>query len=95
MRDTAYFPSSGTYVIEIAAKGDLANGEGPQMELLVDGNSKGKVFVNTNSPEIYTFELEVSPGNHEVSIAFNNDYCDPPNGADRNLFVDKISISYQ
>jgi hypothetical protein len=92
MNEDVYFPDSGTYLIEITAKGALANGVGPEMQLRIDGQSKGSVFVNTNSPEIYTFEVEVSAGTHEVSIAFNNDYYDPARGVDRNLYVDKIAV---
>jgi hypothetical protein len=88
----ANFPNSGTYHIEITAKADIAHGVGPEMELLIDGQSKGSVFVNTNTPEIYTFEIEVSAGMHEVTIAFGNDYYEPATGIDRNLYVDKIAI---
>jgi hypothetical protein len=86
------FPNAGTYSFEITAKGDLANSVGPEMELLIDGQSQGTVFVNTNIPEVYIFEVEVSAGTHEVAIAFNNDYYDTAQGADRNLYVDKIAI---
>jgi hypothetical protein len=90
----ADFPSSGTYSIEITAKADIAHGVGPEMELLIDGQHKGSVFVNTDTPQIYTFEVEVSAGTHELTIAFDNDYFDPATGIDRNLYVDKIAISY-
>jgi hypothetical protein len=94
MSEDVYFPNTGTYLIEITAKGDLADGVGPEMQLFIDGQSKGSVFVNTNTPEIYTFEIVVSAGTHEVAVAFNNDYYDPAQGVDRNLYVDKIAISY-
>jgi hypothetical protein len=87
-------PPSGTYSIEITAKADIAHGVGPEMELLIDGQHKGSVFVNTDTPQIYTFEVEVSAGTHELTIAFDNDYFDPATGIDRNLYVDKIAISY-
>jgi hypothetical protein len=94
MNEDVSFPNSGTYRIEITAKGDLANGVGPEMQMLIDGQSQGIVFVNTNTPDIYIFEVEVSAGTHELIIAFNNDYYDPVQGVDRNLYVDKIAISY-
>ena len=93
MNEDVDFPATGIYHFEIAAKGDLALGVGPEMELLIDGQSKGTVFVNTNTSAVFTFKVEVSAGWHEVAIGFNNDYYDPA-GIDRNLYVDKITISY-
>jgi hypothetical protein len=95
MSEDVEFSATGTYHFEIEAKGDLANGVGPEMELLIDGQRMGSVFVNTTASAIITFEIEVAAGWHEVAIAFNNDYCDPASGTDRNLYVDKITISYQ
>jgi hypothetical protein len=95
MNEDVDFPNSGTYRIEIKAKGDLANGVGPEMQFLIDGQDKGSVFVNTSTPETYIFEVYVAAGTREVSIAFNNDYYNRSQGADRNLFVDKIAIYLQ
>jgi hypothetical protein len=92
MNEEVDFPNTGTYRIEITAKGDLANGVGPEMELLIDGQSQGKVFVNTNTPEIYIFEVDVSAGTHAVTISFNNNYYNSAQGIDRNLYVDKIIL---
>jgi hypothetical protein len=94
MSEDVNFPNTGTYHIEITAKGDLAHGIGPEMELLIDGQTQGTVLVNTSTPEVYIFEVEVSAGTHEVTIAFNNDFWDPATRVDRNLYVDKITISY-
>ena len=95
MSEHVDFPATGTYHFEITAKGDLANGVGPRMELLIDGQSKGSVFVNTNTSAVFTFTAEVSTGWHEVAIGFNNDYYDPTKDIDRNLHVDKITYHPQ
>ena len=91
MNEDVNFPATGTYSFEIEAKGDLAFGIGPEMELLIDGQSKGTVFVNTNQSAIFTFEVDVSAGIHEVAIGFKNDYYG--SGVDRNLYVDRLTIS--
>jgi hypothetical protein len=93
--EDVHFSSSGSYRIEITAKGDLTHLAGPEMQLLIDGQSKGIVFVNSTTPQVYIFHFEVSAGTHEVSIAYNNNYYDLTLGIDRNLYVDKIAISYQ
>jgi hypothetical protein len=63
------------------------------MELLIDGETNGSIFVNTTTPQTYTFNIEISAGTHEVAIGFYNDYCDTTAGFDRNLYVDKMVIS--
>lgn len=37
MNEDIYFAYPGSYCFEIIAKGDLAYGVGPEMELLIDG----------------------------------------------------------
>jgi hypothetical protein len=94
MNEDVEFPATGTYHFEITAKGDLVNGVGPRMELLIDGQSKGSVFVNTNTSAVFTFKFEVPAGAHDVAIGFNNDYYNEAKSLDRNLYVDKITLSY-
>ncbi|GAH07314.1 unnamed protein product, partial [marine sediment metagenome] len=45
--ENVYFPNSGDYLLEITAKSDLAGGVGTEMQLLIDGQSKGIAFVNS------------------------------------------------
>jgi hypothetical protein len=92
MSDRVEFPQSGLYRFEIMARGRLAHGIGPEMELIIGGISKGTVFVNTTNHDIFEFDVELSAGSHEVAVGFNNDYYDKENGIDRNLYVDYIVI---
>jgi hypothetical protein len=93
MEEDVYFPADGTYRFDIIAKADLAYSIGPEMELIVDGETRGSIFVNSTTPQSYTFNVEVSEGTHEIAIGFYNDYYDASAGIDRNLYVDKIVIT--
>jgi hypothetical protein len=87
------FPVTATYHFEVLAKGDLVNGVGPEMELLIDDTIIGTVFVNTTTPGIFTFEVPIEAGLHKVAIGFSNDFWNPLKGLDRNLYVDKIILT--
>ena len=86
------FTESGIYRFEILAKGDLAQGVGPEMQFVIDGEIKDSIFVNTNQSQIYIFDIEVSAGTHEIAVGFKNDLYDPARGIDRNLYVNNIVI---
>ena len=92
MSEEVYFLSSNTYRLEITAKGALAHNIGPEMELLIDDQVAGTVFVNTITPDTFVFDVVISEGVHTVAIGFYNDYSDPATGIDRNLYVDKTII---
>jgi hypothetical protein len=64
------------------------------MELIIDENSKGTVFINTTTPQTFVFNVDVPAGTHELAIGFYNDVYNPTDGADRNLYVDKTTITF-
>ncbi len=74
MKEEVYFPGSGTHRFEIIAKATLAYNIGAEMELIIDGETRGSVFVNSTTPQTYVFNVEVSQGTHEIAIGFCNDY---------------------
>jgi len=94
MNEEVYFPTTGVHRFEITVKGDLAYNVGPEMELLIDGNIKGTVFVNTTIPQTFVFNVDVPAGTHELAIGFYNDVYNPADGVDRNLYVDKTTITF-
>jgi len=93
MSEEVYFPDTGIYQFEIIAKGDLVHDVGPEMGLLIDGEIIDTVFVNSETPETFSFEVEITEGTHELAIGFYNDFYNPSIGEDRNLYVDKIILS--
>ena len=94
MSEEVYFPDTGIYQFEIVAKGSLAHDIGPEMGLLIDGELKGTVFVNTETPENLIFDAAITEGVHDFAIGFYNDFYDSGEGIDRNLYVDKTTITF-
>jgi hypothetical protein len=87
-----YFAGTDVYRFEVTAKGDLALGVGPEMELMIDGETLDTVAVDTETFTTYTIDVEITEGSHTVSVGFYNDYYEPSAGEDRNLYVDKITL---
>ena len=93
MSEQVNFPYTGVYRFVIYAKGLLAYGIGPEMELIIDGVIKRTVFVNSETPAVYMFNVALTKGNHEFAIGFHNDFYESSTGIDRNLYVDKTIIT--
>ena len=60
--------------------------------LLIDGELKDTAFVNTTTPQTFTFDAEITEGIHQLAIGFYNDYYNPSASEDRNLYVDKTIL---
>ena len=93
MSENVYFPAHDFYHFEIIAKGSLANENGPEMELIIDGVVIETVSVDSEVPTTYEFDVEIQAGDREIAIGFYNDYYNPLLGEDRNLFVDVVIIT--
>ena len=89
--DNMDFAAGGTVRFEVMAWGNYVGGAWPIMEVRVDQIPVGTVTVNSSSWAAYSIQASVTPGMHEVAIAFINDYYNPPD--DRNLYVDKVTIT--
>ncbi len=85
-------PETDIYRFEIIARDRLIDATGPEMGLLIDGEIKQTVFVNTETPEVFVFDVSVTGGTHELAIGFYNDYWNPIADEDRNLYVDKAIL---
>ena len=77
---------------EVIAKGSLAYDIGPEMEFTIDGVRIDTVFVDTETPDTFVFDAEVTAGIRTIAIGFYNDANDISTGDDRNLYVDKVTI---
>ncbi len=94
MNEEVDFPDTGIYHFEITARGDLAHGVGPEMHLIIDGETRGTHSVDTDKAQIFVFDIQVSAGLHNLAIGFSNDFYDPAQGHDRNLYVNDIIILF-
>lgn len=75
--------------IVVRAKGEQCQGA-PQMTVRVDGAVVGTTQAPATAWTDYTFPANLASGNHTVNISFDNDFT---GGCDRNLLLDKISLS--
>ena len=87
------FPRTAVYQFKITAKGTVAQGVWPNMQLRIDQVSKSNTTVGSGTWTVYTVSTTVTQGTHNVAIAYTNDLNAPPE--DRNLLVDKITIIEQ
>jgi endoglucanase len=85
------FPSATTYTFIIRAKGSVAGGVWPNMELRIDGVTKATAVVNATTFTNYTSPLALSAGVHTIAVVFTNDAT--IGGEDRNLYVAKVNIN--
>jgi hypothetical protein len=84
------FASSREYRFQVNAKGTSAAGEYPNVRLEIDGEIVGEQMLQQPGWETLTFKAFVDAGVHRVSLAFTNDYWDPPE--DRNLDINWLKI---
>lgn len=82
----------GEYVLSVRAWSTPAGPEPARMELRLDGVTLQLFDVPHVATEPGTFEhrVRIAPGGHTLSVAFINDYYEPPE--DRNLLVDWLQV---
>jgi hypothetical protein len=56
--------------------------------LKIDGLVQDMTVLSSNQPLWYTLSANLTPGTHQLAVAFDNDAYAPPE--DRNLFLDRI-----
>ena len=88
-------PAAGQHIIEVLAWGSQAGADLPRMDVVVDNVVVGAVDVEVTSanPKTYRFEAPLTRGPHTIAVRFLNDFNDPANMADRNLWVDRFSVT--
>ena len=74
----------------VRARGSMAGGVGPTMQVLVDGVSVGSVEVKASAYADYSFGLKTVPS-QRVDIVFPNDGA--AGTEDRNLYIDTVSVA--
>lgn len=79
--------------LDIIAKGSYAGGGWPHMEVKIAGVLYDTITVDSATWKTFTVQAELSPGTHEVSLGFINDYYDGTPETDRNLYLDKVTIT--
>ena len=82
---------AGPTHITVSAKGQAAVNVWPHMVVTVDGVQVGQATVSASNWATFSFPYAATAGSHEIKVSFDNDYY--ANGQDRNLLLDKVSVS--
>jgi hypothetical protein len=85
---TFEFEQAGTYDLRVQARGDLAEGIEPHMEIRLDGTLVASADPTADPWQTYSVPVEVAAGTHRVQVAFTNDARTETE--DRNLLLDWI-----
>lgn len=82
--------AAGPYVFRIIARGTPLDEVYPIVALQIDGRHIADVQLTGSGWRAYPLEVELTEGEHELTLLYTNDEYRPPQ--DRNLSVDKIEI---
>jgi hypothetical protein len=99
IQTTASIADAGRYEFAALAWGTRAGDQLPRMVFRIDGNPVAEFDVDALAaePADYRAEVEISAGDHQIAVAFVNDFADPnaanANERDRNLLVDRFSLT--
>ncbi|GEM_PF-6503115 len=85
---------TGKIHFHVTAKGTKAQRVGPMLGLSWQGRSILNIEVSNPTWTDYEVETEARPGEFLLGIHFTNDLKDEFSGEDRNLKVDKVTISW-
>jgi len=84
---------SGNYELKVKASAHDANGEGPQLVVLIDGVAQDTVEVPAGPPKNFSFPLTLTKGNHLLQLGFiNNEILNSATNEDRNLILHEFSV---
>jgi predicted xylan-binding protein with Ca-dependent carbohydrate-binding module len=79
--------------VAIWAHGDRALGEWPIVQVSVNGTPVGQITVNTAQDHKFSLPIQADPGNATVELSFINDFNDPQNNKDRNVYIRQMKIT--
>jgi len=83
---------AGTWRISVTARGDLCQGKGPRLLVMVDKDQVASFRVNDTEFHEYAASATMSRGAHELVLVYDNDLSIPGEG-DRNLYVQGVTLS--
>lgn len=84
------FAAPGEYQFVLRVSGSEAGGVLPQVRIGLDGRPIADLLLEQSDWHTLRITTPVTQGEHQISLAFTNDYDDPP--ADRNLRIQALTI---
>ena len=89
-----FVPPVGKARLAITAAGTKVNGRGPGFMVFLDGRLILDGEIASEHWTTLEKEIEIMPGESRLRIRFINDAIDPVQREDRNLKLEKISMSW-
>ena len=81
-------------IFKLNFKSETAFGVGPYLHIRLDGLLVAKTMFNKEGWVSMVIKQEVDVGEHELSVEFLNDYHDPVQNEDRNIYLGELEILY-
>jgi len=87
-------PGPGTYRISVRAYQQAAGPDAALLSVEVAGQQPVLIPVTATAaaPAVYTSDVTLTQGAHQITVGFANDYYDQATGADRNLWIDHVLV---
>lgn len=85
---------AGTVRVQVTASGTKAKGRWPAITLTWQGRPIKTLEVASEQWTTYEFDLEVKSGESLLTVSFLNDERDVEAGEDRNVKLDRVSVSW-
>ncbi len=95
IRHETNIPVAGTYNIVVRAHASQAGNELAKMTFGVNGKVAGTrtIKATADTPDDYKFTARLKKGKQTLEVSFINDYWDPKNKKDRNLYLNGVHLS--
>ncbi len=92
---TVTVPIKANYRIAVRAYGQQAGPDPARLSIEVPNHAPIIIDVTATSasPAVYQTTVALPAGASQITVSFINDYGDPVTGADRNLWVDYVSVT--
>lgn len=87
------FGEGGSTTFIFTAKGSYAGNAWPILQVSIDGAEIGSITINSSTYTDFVLQSNIASGTHTFSLRFTQDYYDSDTGDDRNMWIDKTSIT--
>jgi hypothetical protein len=82
----------GPYIIRFMARASLAGSEPPLAVLRLGGREVARLPIASEKWQLYYVSALIKQADTELCLEFPNDYYDPQNRRDRNIFISEIRL---
>jgi len=85
-------PATGRYAIGLIARGDSAGGIWPIVQIHMDGQQIGELYVSSPVYDLFEMHVSLAAGSHWLRVMYVNNAVEPGTEGDRNLYLDKVIV---